>query len=239
MLGFLTTTDLRSIGRTPHRLDVADALVDLPARMRSDEPPTRPDDYTVHELGARRSQPEAEIRARATAAIREHPDADSVLVVGDGPGNHARELAASGLDVTLAETPDVVEHVEPLLEHERVDVVTREPDDPLPTGFDLLVAPRAFRTREPDENRRLVEHAAESLTPDGDGVAVFLDTLRDTADDPTALGAELLATTDAGRLYETAAVVGWLEDAGFEGVRTVSVPGTDDCAVVGRVNDTG
>ena len=39
MLGFVTKTDVRSIGSLPRELDVADALVDLPGTMRSGERP--------------------------------------------------------------------------------------------------------------------------------------------------------------------------------------------------------
>lgn len=238
MLGFLTTTDLRSIGQTPHLLDVADTLVDLPGAMGSGEPPTVPADYTVHELGARRAEDESVVRARVTAAIREAPDAESVLVVGDGPGMHAQEFATRGTDVTLVESPAVLEHVEPLLAHEPVELEARATTDPLPQGFDVVFVPRAFRTRGPDANRDLVGRVRDAL-PDG-GTAVFVDVFgdvfSDSSPDTAALTAELLATTAAGRVYETADALDWLAAAGLAETRSVSVPGTGEGAVIGAAS---
>lgn len=64
VLGFLTKTDLRSIGQPPHLLDVADALVALPETMQRGDPPHLSDDFTVHELGARRAEDESHCRSR-------------------------------------------------------------------------------------------------------------------------------------------------------------------------------
>ena len=239
MLGFLTTTDLRSIGQTPHLLDVADALVALPDAMRSGETPALPEDHAIHELGARRAEDEV-VRARVTAAIREAPDADSVLVVGDGPGMHAQEFTTRGTDVTLVETPTVLERVESLLAHEPIDLETRATTDPLPRGFDLVFVPRAFRSRGPDANRKFVDRVRDAL-PDGGhrdgGTAVFVDVFGDVGDDDYAsIAAELLATTDAGRVYEAADARSWLSAAGLGDVRSVPVPGTGEGAVIGAAS---
>lgn len=104
----------------------------------------------------------------------------------------------------------------------------------MPDGFDLLVAPRAFRPRGPDANRELVARVREALEPGG--TAVFVDVFRDGRGEAVALDAELLATTEAGRVYEPADAMEWLAAAGFAETREVSVPGTADGAVVGAAS---
>lgn len=238
MLGFLTTTDLRSIGETPRLLDVADALVDLPDTMRTGDSPDHHEDFLVHDLGARRAESESNVRARVTAAVREAPTAQRVLVVGDGPGEHAREFAERGSDVTLVEAPEVVATVEPLLAHEPVTLEPRDPDDPLPAGFDLVFVPRAFRRHGAERNRNGVERVATAL--DGGGTAVFADVFADadsdsrSGDTHVALAAELLATTRAGRVYDQSTVLDWLSETALGSCRVVSIPGVAEDAVVGE-----
>lgn len=144
---------------------------------------------------------------------------------------HAQEFATQGKDATLVETPDVVEHVEPLLAHEPVEIEARTPDDPLPQDFDLAFVPRAFRTRGPDENGEFVDRVAVAVV--SGGTAVFVDAFRDSTPNAAVLDVERLATTEAGRVYEETEAFDWLADAGLVEVRSVPVPGTADGAVIG------
>lgn len=230
MLGFITKTDVRSIGSLPHRLDRVEALVALPETMERGEVPPRAGDWTRNRLGDRAAADDAAVRAAVTAAVRERPDAEDVLVVADGPGRHAVEFARRGFDATLLESPEVVDAVDPLLERERVDLVAGDPLEGVTGEFDVVFHARVAREYGPADNRRLLSAARDAAVEDG--LAIHVDAFRDGAPD-AALTAELLATTEHGACYEEAAVGEWFADAGFGDVRAGDVPGTDCRFVAG------
>ncbi|WP_232687160.1 class I SAM-dependent methyltransferase [Halobacterium zhouii] len=233
MLGFITKTDVRSIGSLPHELDQLDALLALPETMESGDPPLLNADWTRNWLGARAAEDDASVRAAVTAAVRVCPDADDVLVLADGPGQHAVEFARRGFDVTLLDDPEVVDAIDPLLEHERVSLVAADPLDGVGESgeFDLVVYPRVAREYGPEDNRQLLSSARDALREDG--MAVHLDAFRN-GDPDAALAAEVLARTKAGDCYREETVGGWFSDTGFADVRAGDVPGTDLRFVAGR-----
>ena len=230
MLGFVTKTDVRSIGSLPRELDVADALVDLPAAMRSGETPEfGVDEETTfrNRLGAAAARDDAEIRAAVTAAVREHPDAESVLVVADDAGQHAVEFAHRGFDVALRHETAVVDALRPLLAPEPVELVPGSVSEPVDAGADLVVLPHAISPRSDADARDLLAAAAESAAEDGVVVAV------DTFGSDPALTAELLATTPAGAVRDQSTVAEWFGDSGLVGAATADVPGTRYGVVAG------
>ncbi|CQH45575.1 homolog to S-adenosylmethionine-dependent methyltransferase [Halobacterium hubeiense] len=231
MLGFVTKTDVRSIGRLPHELDTVEALVALPETMQTGELPERTGDWTRNRLGARAAEDDASVRAAVTAAVREHPDAEDVLVVADGAGQHAVEFARRGFDATLLDTQAVIEAVDPLLERERVDLVAGDPLAGVDGEFDVVFHAGVAREYGPDDNRRLLSAASDATA--ADGLAIHVDAFRDGTPD-AAVAAELLATTEQGACYEEGAVGEWFADAGFADVRAGDVPGTDYQFVAGR-----
>jgi len=231
MLGFITKTDVRSVGSLPHELDRVESLVALPETMRTGDPPEPRRDATRNRLGARAAEDDASVRAAVTAAVRERPDADSVLVVADGPGQHAVEFARRGFDVTMLTDQRVVDAVRPLLDNERVELVAGDPLDGADGPFDIVFHARVARDYGPEENRRLLAAAREALA--NGGFAVHVDVLRDgTAD--AGLTAELLAGTEHGECYDAGTVGEWFTDAGFEAVREGDVPGAEYGFVAGR-----
>lgn len=231
MLGFLTKTDVRSIGRLPYELDCIEALIALPETMRTGDPPELGPDATRNELGARAAEDDASVRAAVTAAVREHPDADNVLVVAGGPGRHAVEFARRGFDVTLLDTPDAADSIDPLVERERVDLVAGDPLEGIEGDYDIVFHARVAREYGPDDNRRLLSAAHDAAHEDG--LAIHVDAFRNGSPD-AALTAALLARTAHGACYAEGAVGEWFADAGFADVRAGDVPGTDCRFVAGR-----
>lgn len=227
MLGFVTKTDVRSIGRLPHHLDHVDALVDLPETMRTGAVPDRTGDWTRNRLGDQAAEDDAAVRAAVTAAVREHPGADSVLVVAGGAGAHAVEFARRGFDVTMLDDPAVVDAVSPLLAHERVDLVAGDPLEGVDGDYDIVFHARVAREHGADENRRLLAAARNAASESGAVLHVdaFADADGDDASD-AAVTAELLATTEHGRCHAESAVGEWFTELGFADVRTGDVPGT-------------
>jgi hypothetical protein len=231
MLGFVTKTDVRSIGSLPRELDVADALVDLPDAMRLGEVPEfGVDEETTlrNRLGAAAARDDAEIRAAVTAAVREHPAAESVLVVGDDAGRHAVEFAHRGFDVTLRHETAVVDALRPLLAPEPVELVPGSVTEPVDADADLVVLPHALcRTSDADARELL---AAAEASAAADGVVVAIDTF---GSDP-ALTAELLATTASGAVRAASTVAEWFDEFGLADAAVADVPGTPYVAVTGR-----
>jgi hypothetical protein len=231
MLGFITKTDVRSIGRLPYELDCVEALIALPETMRTGEPPDLGPEETQNELGALAAEDDASVRAAVTAAVREHPDAADVLVVGGGPGQHAVEFARRGFDVTLLDTPEAADVIDPLLERERVDLVRGDPLEGIEGDFDVVFHARVAREYDPADNRRLLSAAHDAVHENG--LAIHVDAFRDGTPD-AAVTADLLARTAGGACYEEGAVGEWFADAGFADVRAGDVPGTDCGFVAGR-----
>jgi len=232
MLGFVTKTDVRSVGSLPRALDVADALVALPEAMESgDRAAVGVDTETAlrNRLGAAAARDDAEVRAAVTAAVRERPEADSVLVVGDDAGRHAVEFTRRGFDVALRDEAEVVDALRPLLAPEPVDLAPGSVTEPADAAADLVVLPHALAERGDGAARGVLAAARESAGEDG-GVVVAVDAF---GSDP-GLTAELLATTAGGAVRDPDAVAAWFEDAGLAGVGTAGVPGTDYGVVAGR-----
>jgi hypothetical protein len=229
LLGFLTKTDLRSIGRLPHALDTLDAWLVLPETARTGSPPDSGEYATRNTLGAEWGQDDATVRATVTAAVRTHPDADAVVVLRDGPGRHAREFLARGLDVTVLETPERAEAVEPLLRSTDVRLETGGHLDSIPQT-DLVCAVDLTRRHAPEENRAWLRAAHDAL--DTGGVVVAVEPLRDHTPDAALLAAETLATGGAD-VYDESTLREWVAEAGFA-VESEPVPGIDHVAVVGR-----
>lgn len=229
LLGFLAVADLRSVGELPDALDAVDALAALPETMSTGEPPQGGD--LDHRLGARAAVEEATVRAAVTAAVRAAPEAQRVLDVEGAPGRFATEFAVRGYDVTLADHPDAVDAATPLLACEPVETVTVAADDPLPDGFDLVVAVDATRPRTHDANRAFVARLADAVA-DG-GTVVLLDRLWARSGDAVPAAIESFAR-DGGGVYRASDVATWFEAAGLTAPEVEDVPGTELVAVVGR-----
>jgi hypothetical protein len=230
MLGFVTKTDVRSIASLPRELDVVDALVDLPAAMRSGEISAfGVDEETTlrNRLGAAAARDDAEIRAAVTAAVRQHPGAGSVLVVGDDAGRHAVEFADRGFDVALRHETAVIDALRPLLAPEPVELVPGSVTESVDADADLVLVPHALSTMSEAKGRKLLAAAAESAAEDGVVVAV------DAFGSDPGLTAELLATTPAGALRERSTVAAWFGEGGLADVGSADVPGTPYGVVAG------
>lgn len=231
-LGFLTKTDIRSIGSEPHALDTLSRWVALPETMRTGDIPDPPENWTRNFMGAMAAVDESTVRASVTAAEHARPRPDRVLDVGGGPGSFAREFAWRGADVTLFDQPDVIEVVSPLLESEPIDLVGGDMLDTLPTGFDLAFCSRITHMFGPDENRELLENCYEALS--SGGAVVCTDFVRGRSDRAPIFAVNMLAQTERGNTYSEDEYHEWLAEAGFADVGTRDVPGTEMQAIVGR-----
>lgn len=227
-LGLLAKRDVRSIGAVPHALDTVDALVDLPRTMETGVPPQDPVDSTVNQIGAHAATDEAIVRACVTAAVRAAPTAERVVDLCGASGVYAAEFAARGREVTLVDSPDVAEAVEPLYRGSDVSVHAGKPTD-LVGPFDLAFTAETACRMDPDEVSALLEAAADLLGENG--TLVLTEVLADGSEAAVAADVHGLATGHGGA-YEPSAYLGWLRDAGFRDGRVETVPGTARQAIV-------
>lgn len=231
-LGFLATTDVRSIGDVPLTLDSAEFWLRLPETMRTGDPPDLHDDWTEHYMGGMAARDEAGVRASVTAAVHRNPDAERVLDAGGGPGILSKEFVRRGFDVTLMDRPDVVEIDRKFLEHEPIELVAGDITEDLPEGFDIVFCSRVAHALGPDGTRQFVANAYDALNPGG--ALVFTDFVRGRADGAALFGAHVFAMSGDGDTYTESQFTEWLESAGFESVEIRDVPGLDDQIIAGR-----
>ncbi|WP_435316893.1 methyltransferase domain-containing protein [Haloarchaeobius sp. TZWSO28] len=246
-LGFLAASDLRSVSRLPHELDVLDALRALPETMRRGEPPASgPDaaDTTWNELGHVQATDAATVRACVTAAQHAISGTDAtgrVLDLGGAPGTYAVEFATRGYDVTLLDTPERLAESESLLAHEPVETVAGEPtaldsEDAGATlpAVDCVFVPMRTHEFDTETNRDLVQRAHDVLTEnDSGGWLVVVDHLRDRSPRATATTVTELATGE-GACYTSDQYRAWFDGAGFRAVQVRDVPGTARQVVFGQ-----
>ncbi|ESP87610.1 class I SAM-dependent methyltransferase [Candidatus Halobonum tyrrellensis] len=228
-LGLLAKRDVRSIGGVPHAIDDVDELVDLPTTMETGVPPERGDDWTANALGAHAATDEAFVRAAVTAAVRAAPDAERVVDLCGGSGVYAAEFAARGRAVTLVDSAEAVDLVEPLYDDANVTVHAGTPAT-LGGPFDLAFGADVATAMDPGELAALVGAAAAVLGPEG--TLVLVETVADGSGGATAADVRGLASGHGGA-HAAADYREWFADAGFADTAVEPVPGTDAHAVVG------
>lgn len=233
-LGFVSKTDVRSIGRIPHQLDCLDRWFDLPETMETGDLPDnskKDDDRTANFVGAMDAVDEAAVRASVTEAVHRNPAAERVLDAGGGPGRFAKEFVRRGFDVTLFDQSEVIDIDRRFLEHEPIELVEGDVTEELPGGFDIVFCSRLAHGLGPEENQQLLANAADALVPGG--AVVLTDKVRGHADDAALFGAHMLAQTEHGDTYTEAQFADWFDAAGFEAFEIRDVPGTQLQALTG------
>ncbi|WP_338727167.1 methyltransferase domain-containing protein [Haladaptatus sp. DJG-WS-42] len=231
-LGFFAKTDLNSIGRLSHELDALDRWVALPDAMETGEQTPEPPEWTVNKLGAHAAMDEATVRALVTAAVHFHDGGTRVLDVGGGAGPYALEFARRGYDVTLRDTPAVIERDRPQLRHEDVSFAEGAFGDPISGTYDLIFAGGVAHWHGPEAVQSFVKHAANAL--DTGGSLVLTDFVRGRAPNAALVGAHMLAQSAHGDTYTESQFREWLSVASFKQLRVESIPGTDVQLVGGR-----
>jgi hypothetical protein len=226
LLGFLTKTDLRSIGRLPAELDAFDRWVALPETLAGADPP-EPADALRNELGRERAAGAARVRSEVTTAVHAAPDGERVVVLGDGGGKRAVEFAERGWSATLYDTPERIEAAEPLLARESVDLQAGDPTTHDLPPCDLVVGIGVLQRYDAADARDIVSAASEAAP-----AAVFIDAFQGVTD---AAALEDINRLAAGRggAHDATEVRSWLADSDGE-VRIEAVPSSPYSAAVGR-----
>ena len=205
---------------------------DLPEALRRGGPP--PDES--EEAGSDRASMEAFQAAMANknpTLVRDVVDAclertsgvGRLLDVGGGPGTFSREFLRRGWRAVLVDRPDVVEHVSSAYGLGRLDGLELVGGDfhaALPDGpFEAILLANITHLLDEATNAELLGRCADRLPPGG--VLAVMDFVRGRTPFAALFAVTMLLNTEAGGTYGLPAYRRWLEDAGLEDVRCVTV----------------
>jgi (2Fe-2S) ferredoxin/2-polyprenyl-3-methyl-5-hydroxy-6-metoxy-1,4-benzoquinol methylase len=183
-------------------------------------------------------------RARAPLVVRAvgAEGVERMLDVGGGSGAYSIAFASANenLQVDLLDLATVVPIAQGHIESAGLAgrIRTRVGDlraDKFGEGYDLVFVSAICHMLGPDENKDLLQRCFEALAPKGRVVIQdFILEPDKTAPKSAALFAlNMLVGTQAGSTYTEAEYAAWLEEAGFQEVRHVRLPGPSGL-IVGR-----
>ena len=176
-------------------------------------------------MSAMAAAPEERIRRIVALCLERKPDAKTALDVGGGPGLMSRAFAARGLEATLLDTPEVIEHVRDVYGLASVDgleTVAGDFNEALPEGpFDIVLLSNVLHIYGPERIRALFARVAAVTRPGG--VVAIQEFLRGRSGRAGRFGIRMLLLTDEGNAYSEAELAGWLRAAGFAEARVDDV----------------
>ncbi|MDD2553501.1 MAG: methyltransferase [Desulfotomaculaceae bacterium] len=138
-----------------------------------------------------------------------------VLDVGGGPLTYAKAFADLGANVTVLDTPEVVEYMSDFLRgEEKIEMVAGDFNQGLPAGpFSLVFLGNICHIYGEHQNRNLFKMAAQVLQPNG-RIAI-LDFVRGTGVTAAVFGVNMLVSSVNGGAWTYDEYGQWLSDAGF------------------------
>lgn len=216
----------------PHRLDILENYLQLPEIMRTGEYPEPARDELENYVGGMATIDESVVRAAVTETQHVHPRPDRVLDVGGSIGRFAREFAHRGSDVTLLDSPPVIDIVRPYLEDTDVELLAGDALDSLPAGFDVAFCGRLTVSFSPAENQQVFENLYDAVEPGG--TVACMEFVRDRSATGPLFGAHMLAMSGTGNTHTAAQYREWLTDAGFIHPAVRDIPAIDFKLIVGH-----
>ena len=122
------------------------------------------------------------------------------LDVGGGSGTLALMLANQGLQVTMMDTPDIIQKVSGVLQHPRINLVTGDIRNTVPKGpYDIVSLIRLIENFPLDTVITLFKHIRREIRSRGRMVVVMTE--RDLGVPTRLFALEVHMKTDEGRLY--------------------------------------
>ena len=216
-----------------HAYNLMNSWLQLPKVMQSGKPVTRERvglqlKSFVRAMSRNAARSAAEI---AAFCLKDLPQNPSVLDVGGGPLTYALAFVSKGAEVTVLDTPEVVDlmlsELDPSLP---IHMVKGDFTVALPRGpYDLVYLGNVCHIYGEKENRKLFLEAAAELN--SGGRIVINDMIRGTGVRAAVFGVNMLVNTESGGTWTYKQYQTWLEDAGFLV--------TPVCEVAGRQLITG
>lgn len=206
-------------------------LEELPAAVRTGEPARTDqaegaDEGDVARFQAAMADKDPELVERVARgcveACREGAaEGGRALDLGGGPGVFARALRDRGFEVTLFDTPDVIDHVADahgLADAGGIELMAGDFGDTLPEGpFDLVLLANITHILSPEKNADLFSRLAERMS--AGGVLAVLDFVRGASSFAPLFGITMLLNTREGNTYPRSDYERWASEAGLEDLR--------------------
>ncbi|WP_238456404.1 methyltransferase [Desulfotruncus arcticus] len=148
--------------------------------------------------------------------LKDLPQNPGVLDVGGGPLTYALVFVEKGAEVTILDTPEVVDLMLPELDPGLpINMVKGDFTVALPRGpYDLVYLGNVCHIYGEKENRKLFLEAAAELNQGGR--IVVNDMIRGTGVRAAVFGVNMLVNTESGGTWTYNQYKTWLEDAGFD-----------------------
>ncbi len=168
----------------------------------------------------------AVFRAKGVIAAIDLKGVIRALDLGGGPGTYSIELARKKISVTLFDLPETITIAKEIGSEQGVKNIYYVPGDfhtdNIGSGYDLVFISQIVHSLSIDESTALIEKARNAMNPMGRIVIQEFLLEKDRAHPvPGALfSVNMLVNTTAGRSYTVQEIKGWLEKAGFKGIRT-------------------
>lgn len=223
LLGFLTTTDIRSIGTLPAALDEVQNLVNLEETLQGLASTGTEDDDLLNALGAAAAANPDRVQAVATAIQNNTPQHSDVLLIEGAPGRLAVALAERGLAVTLADQPLAEEHSAGVLAGSDVQTIATDEWNDLPTTSLAVIAPGLRIESRPW--KPLV--SAAGTTVEAGGSVVVIERLHEADAADPLMGIQDMATLGRTIDRSVGAVETYLEENGLTVADTSPIADTD------------
>ncbi|MGE5217725.1 MAG: methyltransferase [Chloroflexota bacterium] len=158
---------------------------------------------------------------------------DTLLDIGSGPATYPITLCRrfGGLRATIFDLPGTLAITERYVREagmtERIRLVAGDyRSDPIRGKYDVIFLSNIVHGENFEKNQRLIAKLAEQLTPSGQ--IIIKDHILDESRARPAVGAIfsilMLLTTEAGRCYSYGEIKGWLQRAGLNQVREITLP---------------
>lgn len=214
-------------GGLAHWLNNLGVWTRLPEVLRTGAPESMPvaDDTgpaIARFMAAMAATPAERVRRVVQLCLERLPDARTALDLGGGPGLYATEFARAGLETTLYDRAEVIDHVSRaygLLDVPRLHLAAGDFfHDPLPEGpFDLVLVSNITHAYPPPANRALLEKVCRVTRPGG--VVAIVDFVRDRSPRAARFAIVMLLRTEGGDTYSEQDYRDWLTEAGFGELR--------------------
>lgn len=189
----------------------------IPETVRSGSPPPR--EHSVKKLGSFMESLQVYAREVAPKVVRACLKGVKLpirmLDVGGGPLNYAPAFAREGAEVTVLDTPEVVEFMRPRVpEGLPIRMVPGDFNEGLPEGpFGLVFLSNISHIYGRDENEKLIARSGRALAPGGR--LVISDYVRGISAHAPYMAVNMLMSTRTGGVWTQDEYSEWLAAAGF------------------------
>lgn len=168
-------------------------------------------------MAAMAQKPSARVNRLVDLCLERRPDARTVLDLGGGPGVHSRAFAGRGLQATLFDRPEAIEHVHSAYGLEDLSAIELAGGDfleELPEGpFDIVLLSNITHIYSAETNADLVRRIAGVQEPGS--LIALMDFVRGRSAFAPLFAITMLLHTEEGDTHDLDAYRSWLSDAGY------------------------